>query len=275
MSTIKSFQDNNFIQENMSTLQQVIQIKFPLIPCKRSWTGCSTIEIYKIKEKNEFYVGIELTPHDIRKYYTFPLDTKHWTLQAVLDYMYQTPEYIVFKEQGYEFNFEATDEYTTDQILTMLLDEIPLSQGIIHYRNTNKKTVDTHKWFAHQFNKDANMVHMCFSRYGIFYKNTHYVFSGTKAYLQAAFDKLQQEVDEDKAEPYFGRGDHDALLDTPLETIPPCDCHDTNLQQIDHYICSHWELHAFATQEKLGVHTEKIIKKEYNINGFRDEIICI
>ncbi len=280
MSEIKSIQDTDskFIEENMEFLEQVIQISFPLIPCDWRQTNCSSINIYKIPSKNEFYVGIELTQSDITKYYIFPLYSLQWTLDDVLEYIYQTPEYSGFIKQGYEFKFEltfeATNEYTTDNFLALPLDKIPLSQGTIHYRNTNKKTLDSHKWFAHQFStRTDDKVHMCFSRYGVFYINTHYIFSGTKAELQIAFDKLQQEVDEDKAEPYFGRGDHDELLDTPLEAIKDCECHDLDANE-QTYDSSHWVLQSFDTQEELDIYIEKICKKKYR-NGYSDEFIGI
>jgi hypothetical protein len=122
------------------------------------------------------------------------------------------------------------------------------------------------------------IVHMCFSRSAIFYKNTHYVFSGTKKDLTFAFDKMQQEINEAKQEPYFNRGEYNELLDTPLDTFcsDKCYCHTDTVTGADktNYRCSHWALQAFDTDEELEENLQAIKTKthpDFN-NGWRNEI---
>ena len=67
------------------------------------------------------------------------------------------------------------------------------------------------------YNKIEPTVYMRISRLGIFYKDTHYIFSGTKKELQLEFNKLCYEDTLTKNEKYFGRGDHDHVTDTPLD----------------------------------------------------------
>ena len=53
--------------------------------------------------------------------------------------------------------------------------------------------------------KENTIFNMRFTRLGIFYKNTHYIFLGTKKELEKVFDKMRLEIEEEKKENYFGR----------------------------------------------------------------------
>jgi hypothetical protein len=122
---------------------------------------------------------------------------------------------------------------------------------------------------ANKISSEQPIVHMCFSRSGIFYKNTHYVFSGTKKDLEFALDKLRQEVYDTQQEPYFNRGNHAELLDTPLDTFctDKCKCH-LQMESVTetskkNYTCSHWVLQAFDSDEKLDEHLHAIKTKPH------------
>lgn len=152
------------------------------------------------------------------------------------------------------------------------------------------KSINDHRWFANKFAEvellpwlkpiciplPEKIMHMCFTRPGIFYKNTHYLFSGTKSELQVAFTKLQTDIEEEKKEPYFGRGDHDDLLDMPLDTFCNnlCHCHN-DIDKTSNYKCSQWELMNFHNQEELDNHIKAIATKKIYYNSFPTEIICI
>jgi len=82
-------------------------------------------------------------------------------------------------------------------------------------------TLESHPWFANKFNniqEHEHIVYMRFTRLGIFYKNTHYFFTGTKTDLNNFMLERKKEIDEAKKEVGFGRGDHDNLWDTPVDT---------------------------------------------------------
>ena len=119
-------------------------------------------------------------------------------------------------------------------------------------------------------------VYMRFTRKGIFYKNTHYFFAGTKHNLENFISKERECIETAKKEIGFGRGDHDNLLDTPLDTFCDkyCDCEEYPL--MEDYKCSHWELYSYETKEQLLLHMNRvkqgIIK---STNGYPNEIICI
>ncbi len=124
--------------------------------------------------------------------------------------------------------------------------------------------------------KKENNLYMRFTRPGIFYKNTHYIFSGTKAELKKAFERLKHEVEDIKKEYGFGRGDHDNLLDIPLDTFCNNHCH-CNVDPIENYYCSHWELHSYETHEDLLAEVKRIEKGENKMNfqGYHNEILYI
>jgi hypothetical protein len=102
------------------------------------------------------------------------------------------------------------------------------------------------------------------------------LFSGTKSELQLAFNKLQEDIEEKKKEPYFGRGDHDDLLDMPLDTFCSNLCHCYNdIDKTSNYNCSQWELLSFPNQEELDDYITCIAKEKKYYNSFPTEIICI
>jgi len=119
-------------------------------------------------------------------------------------------------------------------------------------------------------------VYMRFTRKGIFYKNTHYFFAGTKQNLENFISKERECIETAKKEKGFGYGDHDNLWDTPLDTFCDkyCDCEEYPL--MEDYKCSHWELYSYETKEQLLLHMNRlkqgIIK---STNGYPNEIICI
>lgn len=121
--------------------------------------------------------------------------------------------------------------------------------------------------FSEKEKNDLAMVHMRFTRAGIFYMNTHYIFSGTKPDLQRAFDKLQKEIEADKAEPYFGRGDHDNLLDMPLDTFYNNDCSGNTIVE------SQWKLFNYASVAELNKDMQWIKLEAYK--WFPNEIITM
>ena len=124
--------------------------------------------------------------------------------------------------------------------------------------------------------EENTIFNMRFTRIGIFYKNTHYIFLGTKKELEKVFDKMRLEIEEEKKEKYFDRGDHSNLLDMPLDTFCTEDCgceNDDNVYNEENYICSHWDLYNYESKEDLKTNIDKIInKKEIN---YHNEFIYI
>jgi hypothetical protein len=121
--------------------------------------------------------------------------------------------------------------------------------------------------------KENTIFNMRFTRLGIFYKNTHYIFLGTKKELENVFDKMRLEIEEEKKEKYFNRGDHNNLLDMPLDTFCTDDCGCENelyndVYNEENYICSHWDLYNYETYEKMLQDIEKI--KNDKDNGYNE-----
>lgn len=114
-------------------------------------------------------------------------------------------------------------------------------------------------------------VYMRFTRPGIFYKNTHYIFSGTKIQLKRIFDKMRKEVEAEKQEFGFRYGDHNNLLDIPLDVYKE-DAVDSIRVNNENYIYSHWNLYSYKNAKEL-----QAAVKEINIKtgGFINEIIYI
>jgi len=113
---------------------------------------------------------------------------------------------------------------------------------------------------------ENTIFNMRFTRLGIFYKNTHYIFLGTKKELEKVFNKMRLEIEEEKKDKYFDRGDHNNLLDMPLDTFctDNCGCeNDDNLYNEENYICSNWNLYNYETYEKMLQDIE-IIKNKNN-----------
>ena len=136
-----------------------------------------------------------------------------------------------------------------------------------------ENTLETHPWFADKFNiqEQEQIVYMRFTRLGIFYKNTHYFFAGTKTELNNFMLELKKEIDEAKKEVGFGRGDHDNLWDTPLWGFRPPT---TNLVE-DGF--GNWYLFSYTTEEefKSALHLLENQTQEQCNNGFPNEIIYI
>ena len=122
------------------------------------------------------------------------------------------------------------------------------------------------------------IVHMRFFCPDIFYRNRHYIFSGTKTHLQKAFQLERDNIDFDKSDPHFGRGDHDNLLDMPLDTFCNafCECL-IRTEPHSNYNCSHWSLNSFNSQEELqkDIRELELLNKSPEYAGFKNEIIYI
>lgn len=102
-------------------------------------------------------------------------------------------------------------------------------------------------------------VFMKFTRPAIFYQNTHYIFIGTKEELAHHFQCQRNEIDAIKKEIGFGRGDHDDLMDMPLDTFCNnlCDCI-RRTEPDANYNCSHWNLYSYESDEELNKHVKEI-----------------
>ena len=150
-----------------------------------------------------------------------------------------------------------------------------LSLSFISFYET--KRVDSH--VSHDSQAMCKpTVHMIFTRPTLFYQNTHYIFSGTKTDLQRVFEKQRDIIADMKKEEYFGTEDHDYLLDMPLDTFcnSMCDCSNRTAPEAN-YNCSHWNLHAYDSEEELKKQVREL-EKEYSVhhrNGFPNVIIYI
>ena len=156
-----------------------------------------------------------------------------------------------------------------------------------------ENTLESHPWFADKFNniqEHEQIVYMRFTRLGIFYKNTHYFFAGTKTELNNFMLELKKEIDEAKKEVGFGRGDHDNLWDTPLWGFRPPTTNwgfrppTTNLvedgfERAEPFAepFGHWYLFSYTTEEefKSALHLLENQTQEQCNNGFPNEIIYI
>jgi len=113
--------------------------------------------------------------------------------------------------------------------------------------------------------EDINL-YMRFTRPGLFYKHTHYIFDGTKRQLEKALQRLDQEVEEFKLDNQDSRDPHDKYIDTPLDTFcnDKCGC---NKEENEY--CSQWLLYNYPSYNELYNDVEKIGQ----INeGFPNEI---
>ena len=273
MTIINEFVKLNGIEPSEECIK-MIEISFPLISqlFSRDDNGHinapinATIEVFKHESKNQIYILV----HWVDKIYTLPLKAtaaEELTVDDVIRFIMQDiPEITMYIKQGcYELSIDKNEA------------------ALIKHKLNSRKTLDTHRWFKHQFTETTtttttNIVFMCFTRLNIFYKNTHYIFTGTKSQLQEAFDKMRQEVDETYKEPYYGRGDHDNLLDTPLDTFcefkQKCDCcNDADIPN-KNYSNSHWYLYSFKTYEKLNEYIQGFKTNPLH-NRFMNEIIYI
>jgi hypothetical protein len=131
--------------------------------------------------------------------------------------------------------------------------------------------------------KKQPIVFLRFTRPSIFYKNTHYIFIGTQLALQRAFQYMRDDIEAIKKEDNFGRGDHDNLLDMPLDTFcnALCECLSRTAPS-DNYNCSHWNLYRYDSEEELLKQAQALEMRLYapnndthNYNGFHDEIIYL
>ena len=165
---------------------------------------------------------------------------------------------------------------------------------------TCETTLESHPWFADKFNniqEHEHIVYMRFTRLGIFYKNTHYFFTGTKTDLNNFMLERKKEIDEAKKEVGFGRGDHDNLWDTPVDTwgfrppttnlvddeferAPPFGFKD-GFERAEPFAeplpFSNWKLYLYTNEEefKSALHLLEMQTHKDRINNFPDEIIYI
>ena len=166
---------------------------------------------------------------------------------------------------------------------------------------TCENTLESHPWFADKFNiqEQEQVVYMRFTRMGIFYKNTHYFFAGTKSELNNFMLERKKEIDEAKKEVGFGRGDHDNLWDTPLWGFrPPKGSALSNPSSTTNLVedeferappfgfkdgferaepLSNWKLYLYADEEEFKFALHLLENQTHNgrINGFPNEIIYI
>ena len=126
--------------------------------------------------------------------------------------------------------------------------------------------------------KKQPTVHLRFTRPSIFYKNTHYIFSGTKTELQRAFQNMRDNIDATKKEDNFGRADHDDLLDMPLDVFcnSLCECQSRTASE-DNYNCSHWSLHSYDSKENLKTKVEELelLNISHTYCGVNNEILYL
>ena len=109
-------------------------------------------------------------------------------------------------------------------------------------------------------------LYMRFTRPGLFYKNTHYIFDGTKRQLEKALQRLDKEVEQFKMENQDSRDPHDKKLDTPLDTFCSTTC---GCNKEENEYCSQWSLYNYASFDELYNDVEKI---DQNTDGFPNEI---
>jgi hypothetical protein len=136
--------------------------------------------------------------------------------------------------------------------------------------------VDTTYMFNRQIElesiKDYEIkLYMRFTRNGLFYQNTHYLFAGSKRELEKVMSHLRNEVYNFRIENKDSRDEHDKLNDMPLDTFCTDDCR-CNAADNENYECSRWELYNYDSQKEL----EEDIEKVENLKeGFPNEIIYI
>lgn len=129
--------------------------------------------------------------------------------------------------------------------------------------------------------EDDITLYMRFTRPNIFYKNTHYIFSGTKDRLEKVFGRLRIKVDIYKIDNIKSRDEHDKLMDTPLDTFcnDKCGCDDEMIlnYNFDNYQCSHWNLYSYDKHEDLNedILYIKQIENNDNYRGLRNEFIYL
>ena len=261
-----------FYSYNKDSLIQFMQLAFPPVLDPNTVIGCAVLEIYKSTCDSQIYITLDWAD----KVYTFPLDDcPRTTLQHLMEYIFTiVTEVACWQTKGYLLEFEDAKEW----MQTPITEINTILQGTIKCTVNPRRTLDNHRWFVNAFTEmaktEATIVHMCFTRLGIFFKNTYYVFSGTKADLHHAFDLLRQDIDQTKQEEDFGRGDHDEMLDMPLDIFcrNDCGCHtDETVGSKENYKCSHWSFKTFNDREELEKHINTIPL----INWFQNEFIYL
>ena len=115
-------------------------------------------------------------------------------------------------------------------------------------------------------NDEDIKLYMRFTRPGLFYKHTHYIFDGTKRQLERALQKLDQEVEEFKLENQDSRDPHDKYIDTPLDTFCSSTC---GCNKEENEYCSQWILYNYPSFKELCADVKKI---EEIHEGFPNEI---
>ena len=154
-----------------------------------------------------------------------------------------------------------------------------------------ENTLESHPWFADKFNnirEQEHVVYMRFTRLGIFYKNTHYFFTGTKTELNNFMLERKKEIDEAKKELGFGRGDHDNLWDTPLWGFRPPTTNlvedgfengfEDGFERAESFAepLSNWKLYLYADEEEFNSALHLLENQtQEQCNSFPNEIIYI
>jgi hypothetical protein len=115
-------------------------------------------------------------------------------------------------------------------------------------------------------NDEDIQLYMRFTRPGLFYKHTHYIFDGTKRQLEKALQRLDKEVEQFKMENQDSRDPHDRYIDTPLDTFCSTTC---GCNKEENEYCSQWLLYNYPSYNELYNDVENIGQ----INeGFPNEI---
>lgn len=127
------------------------------------------------------------------------------------------------------------------------------------------------------------ILYMRFTRPNIFYKNTHYIYTGTKSRLEKVFGRLNTKAEIYRIDNIKSRDEHDKLMDTPLDTFcnEQCGCEED--QEFDHYNvpenyqCSHWNLYSYDTPEEMNedINELKKIEKDKEFQCLRNEFIYL
>ena len=103
-------------------------------------------------------------------------------------------------------------------------------------------------------NDEDIQLYMRFTRPGLYYKHTHYIFDRSKIQLEKTLQKIDQEVEEYKLEVEGSRDSHDKYIDTPLDTFcsTTCGCN----KEVNEY-CSQWMMYSYPSFSELCADVEK------------------
>ena len=106
-------------------------------------------------------------------------------------------------------------------------------------------------------------IYMSFHRPNIFYKDTYWILTGTRKEVAGKIQNAYADLNAERQEPYFERGDQNNLVDTPFDTWCSgicnhiqCDDH-TVVKCDDHTVVkcgSHWIATEHQSKEELDAY---------------------